>query len=151
MVMVLVFLGTYSLTSIDLMAGEQHIDHAPGRSPLKKTADRELPPAGAQESQRCGWARSAGGKIRSGWDFLRRHVNGHLHYERHPIHKEGVRLRELWADEDAGCQETREALDRYLKHAIRHSLVDAHGLRELCMKVLEKDPHRVQSKVVKQW
>merc|ERR1712190_540955 len=67
-------------------------------------------------------------------------VTAHLHYENDPMRKAGRYLWWLWQHNIHTGVVTRSALQAYFEQAIRHNLLDATSLAQLCLQLMEEAP-----------
>jgi hypothetical protein len=114
-VFVLVFLGTYGVSSFDFVS-----------TPFKMNED-------GNKIVARGLA-GPGKPIRS----YANPFAAHLDYSRDPLRLAGVELRKSWDVEASNQCQCRDALKRFLQHATNRSLVDAHSLGELCLQLLDE-------------
>jgi len=147
-VFILVFLGTYGLSSFDLAPASLKEEEVELEATLRKNKEAEkqteCPPLDRRRTSKRLTTRrfspSLGGKQPT--IFQQTLVNltlpAHLDYLQDPLRRLGVDLWTAWMDDPANVDETKWVLREYLKHAINRSLIDAHGLADLCLELLEE-------------
>jgi hypothetical protein len=151
-VFVLVCLGTYGLSSFDL------IPHSTKEDMIKEK-DEDVEPRELSHFQRSSTRRRTASKTmkgnisapdRLGTASMLQTLQtkaiasftlpSHLDYAQNPLWTTGVDLWNAWSEHPADADDTKFILKKYLRLAVSRSLIDANGLTDLCLQLLEEQP-----------